>query len=72
MTYYKVEKYDEQLRVWRVIQKTFQSIDEAQKFANQTSYIKTRIMQVTEKGIKVMKKKNNAFKLAIPTVIVFA
>lgn len=50
--YYKIEHYDHRFCVWKVIQKTFKTIDEAQKFAEGTGYEKTRIMQVTEKGIQ--------------------
>jgi len=52
--YYKVERYDERIGAWKPIQKSFPSKDLAEQFANGTGYEKTRIMQITEKGVEII------------------
>jgi len=52
--YYKVERYDERISVWKPIQRSFPSKELAEQFANGTGYEKTRIMHITEKGVGIM------------------
>jgi hypothetical protein len=52
--YYKIEHYDNRFCVWRVIQKSFSSAAAAEAFAIGTGYEKTRVIKITEKGIKIL------------------
>ena len=52
--YYKVERWDEAMMVWRPIQKTFGSITSAELLAVSTGYIKCRVIKMTETGMEIV------------------
>jgi hypothetical protein len=53
--YYKIERWDERMMVWKPIQKAFSNQGSAELFAAGTGYIKCRVIKMTKAGTEIVK-----------------